>query len=219
MPARARPPWFMLVAGPNGAGKSTFSQNAALLRELIKASAADEIEIINPDTVTRAIQRKHPKISLEAANLAAAKECERRVRSLIERRSGNFVIETVLSTDKYKKIVERARKLKWKVLFVYVTLPSVKESARRVAHRVRKGGHDVPRDKILARWAKSHDNIQWFWARASASFLVLNPPKFAQPRLLASRQSGHLLFAFGRQCAHAREPVLRAAAAECRLAI
>ncbi len=47
-------PWFVLVAGINGAGKSTFAQDPTTIRESCGLSGtSDEIEIINPDIITR----------------------------------------------------------------------------------------------------------------------------------------------------------------------
>ncbi len=98
----SRGPWFVLVAGINGAGKSTFAQDPASIRELCGLTGApDEIEIINPDIITREILRENPQLSLDDANKLAADACEARVRRLVEGASRSFVIETVLSTDKY----------------------------------------------------------------------------------------------------------------------
>ena len=151
-------PWFVLVAGINGAGKSTFAQDRATLRVLLEARGP-EIEVINPDLVTREIQRSRPELALEEANVRAADECERRVRDLVAHADRSFVIETVLSTEKYKPVVRAALKRGFQVLFVYVVLGSVEEAIHRVASRVARGGHDVPAAKIRSRWPRSLANL------------------------------------------------------------
>jgi predicted ABC-type ATPase len=127
-------PWFVLVAGVNGAGKSTFAQNPHSIKTLCGLTgAADEIEIINPDLITVEIMGINHSLSLDHANKRAADACEQRVRHLVEGGSRSFVIETVLSTDKYKPIVERAQEKGFRLLFVYVVLASVEEAVQRVA--------------------------------------------------------------------------------------
>ncbi len=157
------PPWFVLVAGINGAGKSTFAESPATIRELCGLTGtSEEIEIINPDLITRGILEADPQLPLDDANRRAADACEERVRHLVEVAHHSFVIETVLSTDKYKSIVKRAQEMGFAFLFVYVVLASVEEAIARVALRVAQGGHDVPAGKIRKRWPRSFERMPWF---------------------------------------------------------
>ncbi len=178
--AEGSDPWFVLIAGVNGSGKSTFAQ-PGMIAGLLDESDASEIDVINPDTETLRIRAERPELSLDDANLLAAKSAERIVRNRIAAKSGHFAIETVLSTDKYRDIVEEAIRLGWRFLFIYIVIDSVEESIRRVAHRVSFGGHDVPNDKLRKRWALSRANMPWFWNRATSAFLYWNPPGFGTP--------------------------------------
>ncbi|WP_375761199.1 AAA family ATPase [Corallococcus exercitus] len=205
-------PWFMLVGGINGAGKSTFSQSPETLRSLVELSDADSIQIINPDTVTRALMAEDPSLAQSEANRRAADQCEQDVRTLIEKRRAHFVIETVLASDKYRSIVQRALELEWNILFVYVALPSVEAALDRVRIRVAKGGHDVPEEKVRKRWPVSLRNLAWFWRSANACVLMLNEDK---PVLLASKQKGTTRIVETTQCPHAVGPVLKATAEAC----
>jgi predicted ABC-type ATPase len=171
-PAR---PWFVLVAGINGAGKSTFAQKPETIREFCGLTAtSDEIEIINPDLVTKEILKEDPRLSMAEANKRAADDCEDRVWRLVEDASRSFVIETVLSTDKYKAIVKHAQAKGFRFLFIYVVLASVEEAISRVASRVAQGGHNVPTDKIRKRWPRSFKFMPWFWRRADLALLFFN---------------------------------------------
>lgn len=184
----SRGPWFVLVAGINGAGKSTFAQDPKSIRELCGLTgAADEIEIINPDVITKKILREDPQLSLDDANQLAADACEARVRHLVAGASRSFVIETVLSTDKYKDIVKQAQDKGFRFLFVYVALASVEEAIARVALRVAKGGHDVPADKIRKRWPRSFRRMPWFWRRADLAYLFFNGSSELPVRLAEKR--------------------------------
>jgi predicted ABC-type ATPase len=181
-------PWFVLVAGINGAGKSTFAQDPESIKELCGLTGtANEIEIINPDLVTKEILREDPQLSVDDANRLAADACEERVRDLVEDASRSFVIETVLSTDKYKNIVEQARRNGFQFLFVYVVLASVEEAIERVASRVAMGGHNVPADKIRKRWPRSFKRVPWFWRHADLAFLFFNGTSELPVRLAEKR--------------------------------
>ena len=201
------PPWFVLVAGINGAGKSTFAQDHATLRVLLEARGP-EIEVINPDLITREILRSEPELPLEEANVRAADECERRVRVLVKRADRSFVIETVLSTEKYKPIVRAALKKGFQILFVYVVLGSVEEAIRRVASRVARGGHDVPIAKIRRRWPRSLENLPWFWQHASRALVYFNGSSVPTPVLMAERRGNEVWFALNAPAPWALESLL-----------
>jgi predicted ABC-type ATPase len=100
----------VLVAGINGAGKSTFAQDRKTIREFCGLTGtSDDIEIINPDIITKKLLQTELDLSLDDANKRAADLCEERVRHLVDVGSHSFVIETVLSTNKYKAIVKKAQ--------------------------------------------------------------------------------------------------------------
>jgi predicted ABC-type ATPase len=200
-------PWFVLVAGINGAGKSTFAQNHATLRVLLEARGP-EIEVINPDLITREILRSEPELPLDKANIRAADECEVRVRDLVKNADRSFVIETVLSTDKYKPIVRAALKRGFQVLFVYVVLGSVEEAIQRVAARVARGGHNVPAAKIKRRWPRSLENLPWFWQRASRALVYFNGSSVPEPVLMAERRGAEVWFALDAPAPWALESLL-----------
>jgi predicted ABC-type ATPase len=185
----------------------------------MRLSSVESIEVINPDTVTRAIRKRDPRIDLTVANRMAAEQCESMVRERIEARTDHFVIETVLASDKYKAIVDDATGLGWNILFVYVALPSLEEAIHRVALRVSQGGHDVPVAKIRKRWPISLGNLSWFWAKTQPCFLFLNPAEFGKPRVLAWKQGGWTSVRHARDCPHAVAPVLVATAADCGVPI
>lgn len=183
-------PWFVLVAGINGAGKSTFAQNPATIRQLCGLTgSSDEIEIINPDVITRKLLETAPNLSLNDANKRAADWCEERVRRVVDLGNHSFVIETVLSTNKYKEIVKQAKQQGFRFVFVYVVLASVEEAIARVALRVSGGGHDVPPEKIKKRWPRSFKMMPWFWRTADLAFLFFNGSPESPIRLAEKRDN------------------------------
>src|SRR5439155_4250812 len=71
---------------------------------------------------------------------------------------------------------------------IYVGLNSPQLSAERIAKRVRHGGHDVPADRISARWTRSIELLPWFAERANELFVFDNS---------SSDRNRHVLIATG----------------------
>lgn len=97
-------------------------------------------------------------------------------------------METVLSTAKYRPLVESAIVLGFAVWLVYVILDSPDRNVERVRLRVRKGGHDVPDNKIRARYVRSLEQFPWFVERADRAWIYDNSG--AEPKLIGSKEDG-----------------------------
>lgn len=175
-----------LIAGPNGSGKSTIVDDG-----FIEKVSGQAVATLNADERTRQILTAIPSLAPEAANLRAAREIDAEVDALIEARA-SFAVETVLSSDKYKSRIERCRERGYRVALVFVTLATAQDSIDRVRLRVQLGGHDVPPEKIRARWERSLSNLPWFAAHADLVLVFDNtlPATLGDPVLLASKQPG-----------------------------
>jgi predicted ABC-type ATPase len=135
-------PVIVALAGPNGAGKSTFF-------EAHLASAG--LRFLNADDLAR-------EISLDAA---AAAELANRLRvELVEQRE-SFVFETVLSDPVGDKVafLAKAATQGYAVVMVFIGIDDPAISEQRVAMRVSRGGHDVPADKLSARFPRTMANL------------------------------------------------------------
>ena len=124
-------PEIVVFAGPNGSGKSTFTE---LLRPLFDYINADEI-------------KKNLRCGdLEAAKLAEAQREEHLAKGQ------NFCFETVLSTRRNLDLLKRAKQKGYFIRCYYVLTMNPLINDYRIKSRVLLGGHDVPKDKILARY-------------------------------------------------------------------
>jgi predicted ABC-type ATPase len=141
---RSKPPRFLIIAGPNGSGKSTaYEQSVVELR-------GRAFRIINPDLLAKRLQDAE-SLSADEAGLEAVRRIEAWLETSIL--AGHSVgVETVLSTAKYRRLVEKAKRLGFEIQLIYVLLESVQLNVDRVALRVRRGGHAVPEDKIRSRY-------------------------------------------------------------------
>src|SRR5271155_1452065 len=130
-----------IIAGPNGAGKSTFTRDG-----VIREVSGQTLVELNADERAQQILAAQPKIP--DAALRAARDTDARVALCITR-GEDFLIETVLSTDKYIDDAERAVSLGFQIGMIYVGLATAQDAMRRVALRVAQQGHDVPADRIV----------------------------------------------------------------------
>lgn len=133
-------PVLHLLAGPNGSGKSQ------LFAEVI--GPVTHLEFVNADEIARARWPTDAEArSYDAAELAAGRRSE-----LIASRS-SFATETVFSHPSKLDLVREARAVGYMVT-LHVLLVPEDLAVARVANRVAFGGHDVPEEKIRARFQR-----------------------------------------------------------------
>lgn len=142
LPLDARP-LLVALAGPNGAGKSTFFH-----AHLQPAG----LRFLNADDLTR---------ELGAGAYEAAKLANHLRRVLVAQRE-SFVFETVLSDPAGDKVdfLRDAARAGYTVVLLFIGLDSAGTSEKRVAMRVLQGGHDVPSDKLAARFDRTLANLR-----------------------------------------------------------
>ena len=143
------PPTLYLIAGPNGSGKSTFAR--ALLSRI-----QPPLPFVNTDDIVLELGDRH---STQAQVRAGRASLARIARFLSDRKS--FVHETTLSGRAQLEMAERAKRAGWRIDLTFIFVRDWLLSADRVASRVARGGHDVPRVDIERRFARSLEN---FWA-------------------------------------------------------
>lgn len=140
-------PQLWIFAGPNGAGKSSL---------VARYNVASRIPIINPDDIAQEISPNHNgemTVLREAGRIALKKRKE----LLQERHS--FGVETTLSGKGECQLMRAAKDCGYKINLVYVGLSEVSQSNKRVAVRVKRGGHDVPEQDIMRRFDRSLSNL------------------------------------------------------------
>jgi predicted ABC-type ATPase len=172
-------PRLWIVGGPNGSGKSTF-YDSTLIEDFGRA-----VWIINPDILTQFILEQE-QLKLEEANLQAVERIMAWLRaSLLTHHTVG--VETVLSTDKYRALVEEAKGYGFEVRLVFVMLATPDLNIERVRRRVRKGGHNVPEEKIVSRFHRSLGQLPWFLEAADRAYVFDNSGK--KPRLVLEKSA------------------------------
>jgi predicted ABC-type ATPase len=178
-----RAPTLWIIAGPNGSGKSSAYGMAAV------NEPNGSIWIINPDELARRIVDEE-RLELFPANLAAVQRIEAWLSASIDAYQ-TIGVETVLSTPKYRRLVEQAKTRGFSVSLIYVFLESADLNIERVATRVRKGGHAVPEDKIVSRRLRSFEQFGWFFDQADTVGVYDNSG--ATPQLVLSKRADEVV--------------------------
>jgi len=173
-------PSLVLLAGPNGAGKST------LYETRVAPSFAGPF--INADIIQRdELQDPSMQASYQAARIADA----RRTRMLEAHQS--FATETVFSHPSKLEIVETARASGYLVVVMHVGVDGADLSVDRVRLRTEEGGHDVPEEKIRARYARSQSLIREAVLRADRGMVFDNSRLNLAPQQMLVFAAGRLL--------------------------
>jgi len=192
-----RPPEFWIVAGPNGAGKTTCVQKEPI------SNLLPAVRFLNPDdfTLTKLRATGYAGFADAPVDVQAKLFVESADEVLAETQAGIAAgepvgVETVLSSSKYRPLVEEVRAADGFVGLIYVALSSPIIARERVATRVRRGGHGVPDEKVDQRWRRSLDCLGWFAERATAFWVVDNSDSDPSrpPELVAAGKTGSLEF-------------------------
>ncbi|MFM7331852.1 MAG: AAA family ATPase [Brachymonas sp.] len=156
-------PVFYLLAGPNGAGKSTLYKALLAAKQIPR-----EAEFVNAD-LHEAAHLQHIPDAQQRSEAARQWADQRRDELLAAGKS--FVSETVFSHESKLALVAQAQEKGFFVLLLVVCMDDPKRLLKRVSQRVGEGGHDVPAERILARYPRTLANLQKAVRLADAALL------------------------------------------------
>jgi predicted ABC-type ATPase len=138
-------PKLLVIAGPNGAGKTTFT------RQLLNHYWSDDCVFINPDLIA---ENEFGGWNDDVAVMkAATRAAEMREECLHAGKS--MVVETVLSKEDKVVFLQKAQDRGFFVRVFFIGTDTPEINAARVVRRMIEGGHNVPINKIIARYFRS----------------------------------------------------------------
>lgn len=136
-----------IIAGPNGAGKTTSAKY--LLTKFL-----DINEFVNADEIARGLSPFNPR----SVDLTASKLMLNRIKSLMKAEK-NFAFETTLSGKNYIKLIAELQKENYLVNLIFLYLDNPQEAKKRVAYRVKTGGHFISDEDIERRYFRGLKNL------------------------------------------------------------
>jgi len=166
-------PIIVAIAGPNGAGKSTFFE------AFLQSSA---LRFINADAIALELGID----PYEAAAMAA------RIRDELVLRKESFIFETVFSDPMGEKVafLKNAAEQGYTVVLCFIGLDSPDTSETRVAMRISQGGHDVPCEKLRARFPRILVNLKRAIQLLPVVFIYDNSDMAIPFRIVAKYHNG-----------------------------
>jgi predicted ABC-type ATPase len=174
-------PLLVVLAGSNGAGKSTF---------YAEALSGTGLAFVNADEIASDLSIRTGSALGDVA-YEAMQRAEILRNELVDQRSP-FIMETVLSDTRGAKLAffAKAQAAGYFVLFIHIRLDDVQTSIARVAQRVLNGGHDVPDDKLYARFARTQQNVSRALAMADVGLVFDNSDPELPFRLVETWEAG-----------------------------
>lgn len=161
-----------IIGGPNGAGKTTASYS--VLPKILHCK-----EFVNADEIARGLSPFNPEsVAIEAGRLML-----NRIKELLSRNE-SFSIETTLATRSYFRLIEKAHQQGYEVTLLYFWLKSPEQAMERVAERVRKGGHNIPKDIIVRRYYEGINNLFKIYMPIVDTWVLVNNSE--TPRIIVA---------------------------------
>jgi predicted ABC-type ATPase len=84
----------------------------------------------------------------------------------------DFAFETTMSGLAYVRRLQSWKQAGYRVEIVYLRLRSTQLALRRIAARVRQGGHNVPRADVVRRFSRGWENFQRVYRPLADSWAV-----------------------------------------------
>jgi predicted ABC-type ATPase len=141
-------PRCIVIAGPNGAGKTTFA------REFLPKDAG-VVHFVNADLLAAGLSPLKPQLAALNAGRLFLGELDRLARA-----RQDFAFESTLSGLIYLSRIKRWKAAGYRIEMAFLRVSSVPLLLRRIAVRVKQGGHDVPRADVLRRFSRGWKNFE-----------------------------------------------------------
>lgn len=148
MKKKGKAPRCIIIAGPKGAGKTTFA------REFLPREAAI-VNFVNADLIAAGLSPLKPELAALAGGRLLLKELDRLAAA-----RADFAFESTLSGLTYAIRLRKWKAAGYRVEIVFLRLASVRLALRRIADRVKQGGHHVPAADVRRLFHRGWRNFE-----------------------------------------------------------
>lgn len=176
---RLNKPNLYIIAGPNGAGKTTFAKK-------FLPDYAGCLDFINADFIAGGLSPFFP----ERAAIKSGKLMLEQIH-ILSQQGVDFGFETTLAGKSYHHLLQELKIHGYYITLFYLWLPSVELALKRIADRVRRGGHNVPAKTVRRRFDRGLYNLFYLY-RPLLDVWVLFDNASNTPLQIASETSGKL---------------------------
>jgi predicted ABC-type ATPase len=136
------------------------------------------IHFVNADLIAAGLSPLKPELAAIRAGRLVLREIDRLAAERVD-----FAFETTLSGLGYVRRMRAWKRAGYRIEIVYLRLQSSRLALRRIAARVREGGHDVPRPDVVRRFGRGWDNFRRIYHRLADVWTVYDNSG-REPRLL-----------------------------------
>lgn len=152
-----------MIAGPNGAGKTTMAFTVISKHKEIYE------EFLNADEIARGLSPLKPEsVALEAGQLMIQRF------HLCIRENKSFIFESTASGLTYAKHLKNAKEKGYEVNLLFLWLLTHEQAVKRVALRVKQGGHNIPEADITRRYYRGLKNLVNLYLPIADTALILD---------------------------------------------
>jgi predicted ABC-type ATPase len=136
-----------VIAGPNGAGKTTFA------REFLSKDA-EVVHFVNADLIAGGLSPLRPELAALVAGRIFLAELDRWAKA-----RADFAFETTMSGQIYLRRLRCWKAAGYCIEMLFLRLSCSQIALRRIAARVRQGGHDIPSKDVHRHFARGWTNF------------------------------------------------------------
>ena len=163
MPVRRKQPRCIIIADPNGAGETTFA------REFLPREAKI-VHFVNADLIAAGLSPLKPELAAMAGGRLLLRELDRLAAA-----KADFAFESTLSGRTYASRIRAWTAAGYRIEILFLRLDSVPLALKRIADRVRQGGHHVPAVDVARRFRRGWGNFQTTYRPLTGRWRIRGP--------------------------------------------
>ncbi len=171
-------PHLFIIGGPNGAGKTTSAMK--LLPDFLQCE-----EYVNADGIASGLSQFRP----ESVAINAGRIMLSRIQDLIKQEK-SFAFETTLASRSFVILLKKCKQFGYSTNVIFLWLQSPELAVKRVAIRVKNGGHSIPEDTVRRRYKKGIENLFKLYMPIVDNWTIYDN-SYAKPELIANKIIGN----------------------------